>query len=305
MDDKWKDFLVNGGIYDTIQISCEDINDITDLLTGEYSIDLYCPVCKENSVYKKLPRDQNMKIRILALNRQNSNPPPPYYGEPPISQPVTKRHSIPEQKNKSEKEEAFSQLCEYGNEAPINFICSREDNTKLSIFLKFTTSKVIKIGQYPSPIDISSNIPSKYSKLLGPYFSEYKKSIVLHSEGYHVGAYSYLRRIIEYLLESAHQEAEKSPDWNDEGYTYKHFEDKIKLLEDYLPNFFVQNVPLYGLVSKGIHELSEDDCESMYPILKSAIDYTLDEIIEKKEQQRKKEETEKTISALASKYGKK
>jgi hypothetical protein len=43
----------------------------------------------------------------------------------------------------------------------------------------------------------------------------------------------------------------------------------------------------------------------MYPVLKSAIDIAIDEIISKKEKERRASETSSHLAHLASKYGKK
>ena len=40
---------------------------------------------------------------------------------------------------------------------------------------------------------------------------------------------------------------------------------------------------MYGVLSKGIHESSEDDCKSIFPDLKDAIDLFLDAKIAKLE----------------------
>ena len=43
------------------------------------------------------------------------------------------------------------------------------------------------------------------------------------------------------------------------------------MLKDALPEILVGNSTVYGIVSKGIHELSEEDCISYFPILKEYI----------------------------------
>lgn len=54
---------------------------------------------------------------------------------------------------------------------------------------------------------------------------------------------------------------------------------------------------LYGILSKGIHELTEEQCLTYFPVLKDCLYMILDQW----EEMRKKEEKEKSIKAALSK----
>ena len=60
---------------------------------------------------------------------------------------------------------------------------------------------------------------------------------------------------------------------------------------------FTNNSTIYGIVSKGIHELSEEECLQFFPILRDSIFM----ILEKWEEERKRIETEKRLAASLSK----
>lgn len=47
--------------------------------------------------------------------------------------------------------------------------------------------------------------------------------------------------------------------------------EKIKMLEGYLPDILVKNATIYGILSKGIHELSEEECRKYFPVVKECI----------------------------------
>ena len=47
--------------------------------------------------------------------------------------------------------------------------------------------------------------------------------------------------------------------------------DRIKALGDALPNEIVANAGVFGLLSKGIHELSDTDAEALFPLVKAVI----------------------------------
>ena len=69
------------------------------------------------------------------------------------------------------------------------------------------------------------------------------------------------------------------------------------MLKGYLPSVLVDNAQIYGIVSKGIHELSEDECLKYFPILQSCIIM----ILNMWEQQRRQREDEKQMKAALSK----
>lgn len=74
------------------------------------------------------------------------------------------------------------------------------------------------------------------------------------------------------------------------------FENKIELLEEYLPQALVENKNLYGIISKGVHELDEKDCLEMFPNIRIGIELILDDILAEKE----REEKEKILKRFVS-----
>ena len=61
---------------------------------------------------------------------------------------------------------------------------------------------------------------------------------------------------------------------------------------DYLPTTLVDRPEFYGIVSKGIHELSEDDCIEFFPIMQKFIIMILRQL----EKARKDKEDEKNLA---------
>ena len=64
-----------------------------------------------------------------------------------------------------------------------------------------------------------------------------------------------------------------------DGNRNRRVDEKIKILKDYLPEFMVFNAVIYNIISQGIHELSEDECIEIFPILQKSIKLILDEEI--------------------------
>lgn len=164
---------------------------------------------------------------------------------------------------------------------------------ELVFYFKYEDNKILKVGSYPSYKDIvrgklikeiaipSSKIPRELSTALG-----------LRAQGVLIGAYAYLRRIYETLIEEAAQEAVKKNEFKYDDYKKEHLVDRIKMLTKYLPECMQNNHVAYGILSKGIHELSEDDCESAFDYLYELIK----NILEEAEQKRIKKIREKALS---------
>ena len=75
-------------------------------------------------------------------------------------------------------------------------------------------------------------------------------------------------------------------------------DEKIEKLKGYLPQFLVNNKHIYSILSKGIHELEEEQCSKFFPILKQSIEIMLDELAEAEEKERRRKEIEKAIQEM-------
>lgn len=179
------------------------------------------------------------------------------------------------------------------------FVCSRDEEHKLVFYFRIHNNTITKIGQYPSLADLATVEIQKYRKVLGPeHYPEFNRAVGLASHGIGIGAFVYLRRIFENLIEEAHKLEMASSGWNEELYQKGRMDDKISLLKHALPEFLVENKALYSILSKGIHELTEPECLSAFPITRLGIELILDEKLEKLERDRKIQEASSDISKL-------
>lgn len=180
------------------------------------------------------------------------------------------------------------------------FKCSRNGHHKLYFTFSKTNNTIEKIGQLPSLATLNMYDVQKYSKVLDKkYFHELTKAIGLVSHGIGVGSFVYLRRIFESLINDSYLEAKTNDGWDDEQYSKSKMAEKIDLLKNELPHFLVENKSMYGILSKGIHELSENECLEAFSIVKIAIELILDEKLEKMNKDKKLVEAKKAISSLA------
>jgi hypothetical protein len=167
-----------------------------------------------------------------------------------------------------------------------------------TILVAWQANTLMKVGQYPSLADLATTEIGKYRKILGSVYSEFNRAIGLYAHGVGIGAFVYLRRILEGLIERARQAAQGTDGWDESTYMGARLDEKIRLLAGSLPPFLVENRSVYAILSKGIHELSEQECLAAFPVVRLGIELILDQTLEQQERDAKTEEARKAIAAL-------
>lgn len=141
-----------------------------------------------------------------------------------------------------------------------------------------------RIGQQPFYGDLHIVQVKKYSHVLSVWqIGELTRAVGLASHDVGVGAYVYLRRIFKSLVEEAHQSALSHSGWDEEPYQRARMSERITLLKSHLPSFLIEHPGMYALLSKGIHELSEDDCLKHFETLRIGVELILDERLDLRE----------------------
>jgi hypothetical protein len=185
------------------------------------------------------------------------------------------------------------------------FVCSRKQTHVYWVaFLKYGKSSILKIGQFPSLADVVNPELDKYKKVLGEKLQEFKRGVGLAAHGVNIGSFAYLRRIFEKLIEDARQDAEKAGGFDNEKFAKVRWEEKVEMVLAFLPDRFNEFKPVYSLLSKGIHQLTEDECGLAFPALKAAIELILDEKLEKMNKEKKFKEVQSAMGALSQKHSK-
>ncbi|MGE7129177.1 hypothetical protein [Lysinibacillus xylanilyticus] len=233
--------------------------------TNDFQFDSYCPMCSKESTF------------IMDLNE--------FYKEKQFS--IGSIHGIQERQEQY-RQELVSRLFELGTPKTQVFLCQRNREHRFTFNFYFTDKKLIKTGQYPSMADIEIPGIQKYKSLLKRDYNDFSKAIGLHAHGVGAGSFVYLRRIFENLIEEIHQEYLQSDQWDDDKYQRSRMDDKIRLLQDRLPDILVENRAIYGIMSKGIHELTESECLGLFPDVKLGIELILDEKLHQLNKQTKR-----------------
>ena len=164
----------------------------------------------------------------------------------------------------------------------------------ISIELKDGKFIVRKIGQNPSMLTIKGFDFDKYKKILEELniYDDYKKADLSNADHFYVGAYAYLRRIFEKIIIYYLEDKTLKDD---------HMDTKIEAVKDkFDPR--VRNLlkNLYGILSKGIHELDEEECKEYYQYLKTIIDMQLEYMNTEREKEKQTKELEGIINKITT-----
>ncbi len=173
------------------------------------------------------------------------------------------------------------------------------NHNMIVVFKKIDNKTIMKVGQYPSIYDLNENINNKdFIKLLGDEYSGYyKNACSLSSFNSYIGALTYLRRIYEKLLIDAFNENSDNLDISLDDFKNIRMDEKILYLKASLPSIMFEQGfnNIYKKISDGIHNLSEEDCCKMFPILKKGIEEILIEKLEKIEKNKRITELTKEL----------
>ncbi|MBI5034216.1 MAG: short-chain dehydrogenase [Chloroflexi bacterium] len=266
-----EEFFLNTNLYREF-ILPDDDSTLEGLKNFRGTVDAFCPGCEDRSVFKRhfpsgvgTPRPPNINARTAT--REHA--------------PKTDSHFI------------------------IELVCTRNENHKMWFCFMVRNSKISKIGQFPSLADLTRHSIEKYRKTLGDeHYTELARAVGLNAHGIGIGSFVYLRRIFERLIEQAHREACQDAKWDELDFAQKPMSEKIKQLSAFLPKTLVENANMYLILSKGIHELSENECGKHFEIIKEGIELILDEMIEKAEREKKTKRITNEVARITGKLRK-
>ncbi|PTB17872.1 hypothetical protein C9I57_25435 [Trinickia symbiotica] len=199
-------------------------------------------------------------------------------------------------------EDAIQTYCMGSPVLVVSAACARNGSHRMQfVYLHRFKKGVWKIGQYPSLADLSIPESKQFIKVLGQdRVRELNTAIGLAAHGVGVGSYIYLRRIFESLVEEAHDKARNDGAWDDDAYQRSRMNERVTMLKGYLPAFLVEHPQLYGILSKHVHELSEDECLRNFEAVREAILIIARDKLKAHEEQEHRERTAKLLVKINS-----
>lgn len=280
------DFLLCVPVYEAFAYEGNQTWEVIDLLYFGGIYDCFCPKCGRESTFQVIAPEKPAKyVRNIArenmLRQHGADPEIPL-----IDQNVYR--IVAQCSRVKHHYQNFLFL--------IDNVIVTEESKKPHI--QFT---VQKIGQHPSFGDLNLPKLKKYAHVLSKaLLGELIRAVGLASHDVGVGAYVYLRRVFESLIEEAHEGSKSEANWDEVSYQRSRMTEKITLLKDHLPTFLVDHPEMYSLLSKGVHELSEEECLAHFETLRIGIELILDEKLERKEKEKKIREAKAALTKAVS-----
>lgn len=285
-------YFLETPLYDPIGVGPEDANAILELQFFDRTVDAFCLWCETQSVFDSLP--DFVEVRVGQGRRKAQS----------LSQ-VRKTSGVYVPSGNRVIELTPPKYAVLPRRFENRFVCARCRLQALVFYSDLSDGHLRKVGQLPALADLHLPDLQPYRGILSAArYGELARGIGLAAHGIGIGAFVYLRRVFESLVEEAHvQASEDNDDWDEDAYLHGRMADRIRLLDQYLPEFLVENRALYSVLSLGVHELTEEDCLAHFEVVRAGIELILDEKIEADRKARKIEATRKSVAALENALG--
>ncbi|AQQ02452.1 hypothetical protein B0E33_01625 [Roseibium algicola] len=266
---------LNQTLYTPIQLNPErDDKFLYSLKFEKQQFDAHCVYCGKQSTFRtltdRMPSDVAAeKARVDAFNR-----------------PATDR---------------LKRLNLADGQFALHLGCSRHPVHLYSYFFAYNEKEGVleKIGQTPSLEDVAGADIERYRKILGDDFAELRRATGLFAHGIGIGSFVYLRRIFENLVESARSAADPEGQRETE-FMRMRMAERINALATYLPPALVKYKDTYGILSKGLHELTEDDCKRYFPVVRAAVIMMLEQRYEADQKAKVEAELDRAVAVIAA-----
>ncbi len=303
MGNVFADFIVSSGLYyPSIEVTKDNVEDLISLLAGKVKLDLFCRECGEMRIFSM---EESVKMYYYNDTEQ-------IWIQKVLADEINSYVKVVEMTGMAKPGDIFDhteekwawstwQIDPFTHVIVLPYTCALDSNHKIDFILRRVGNNLIKIGQYPSIADLEKSELRKFRKVFSAEdMTELRRAVGLYADGIGVGSYVYLRRIIERLVLVAKNKAISDGKKTEADFKNKRTEEIIKELKGYLPDTLVSSKEIYGIVSKGIHELSEEQCIAYFSILYNAILLILEEEEAMRQENLKKDEISKSISQLHS-----
>lgn len=178
-------------------------------------------------------------------------------------------------------------------------VCQRSSHVYNYVFRE-TDQRLVKIGQLPSMADIAfGELRHIDASLNDADRKELGTALGLFGHGAALGGFAYLRRVFERMIDRAHQRKIDSGG-EVQGFDAMKMHEKIAALKTELPSRVVANSKVFSILSLGLHELTEEKCTVIFPLMKAMIFQMLEQEEHKRNADKAARETEAQLSKLLS-----
>ncbi len=261
-------------LYSGIQLNPDrDVEFLRSLKFGAQQFDAHCVYCGQGATFRtltdRLPADVAQAEKVQDFNERA-------------------------------KEQAKRLKLEDGQFA-LHLGCSRRPDHLYRYFFDYDEKQgvLMKVGQTPSLEDVAGADIERYRKILGNDFGELRRATGLFAHGIGIGSFVYLRRIFENLVEAARSSADPKGEREAE-FRKMRMADRVSELAAHLPPAVVKYKDAYGILSKGLHELTEAECKRHFPVVRAAVIMMLEQRYEAAEKAKATADLDRAVAAIAA-----
>lgn len=260
-------------LYAPIQLNpTRDANFLGRLKDDALHFDAHCVYCQQASTFRALDRVKEKDTIAEALASRSQ----------------------------AAKDE-IKRLKLQGGQFALHVNCARNPDHLYSYFFHYHPMEAVltKIGQSPSLEDVAGADIERYRGILGDDFVELKRATGLFAHAIGIGAFVYLRRIFENLVEAARKSAD--PDGLRESELLgMRMSERVQALAEHLPPAVVKYKDAYSILSKGLHELSEAECKQYFPVVRLAIINMLEQRYEAEQKAKAAADLDRAMASIMS-----
>ncbi len=265
-------------LYENLAIDGKEAYDILQAIDyGRIVFDLYCPMCGHNTTWQR-PAEPNQSTSAHLR------------GTVDYKQVDALKNTL--------KNLDFS--CARNRTHVATFSIALFDVNMDKTTGRAATLTLQKYGQLPALADVAASELDAYKSFIDAAdLRELKRAVGLATHGIGIGAFVYLRRIFERMVQEAGQRAAQGANGLDLGaFSTMRMEDKLQAVKGFVPDWMVQNRKLYSILSVGLHELTEEACREAFPAVKTGIIALLEQHAELARREERAREAAKALEKL-------
>lgn len=290
---KIANLLATGPQYESIEVSGKELADLVWTLQSEaLRFDTFCPACKNITTWQQLPPAGDV-YHTIGVHLEKK-------------QDALQEYLIP----------GLTRLLRH-----LEFQCARQPKHRLFAAVDLRNvilsknlgvrpvekATLTKFGQLPSLADLAASELEEYRKFIDEKdLKDLQRATGLAAHGIGIGSFVYLRRIFEGLVNEAADSAATSSEGFDQiAFRSMRMEDKLQAISGHVPAWMVTNRKLYGILSIGLHELTENGCIEAFSAVKQGTLALLEQHAEVHRREKRAKDAASELQKLGERLGKK
>lgn len=285
-------------LYQRHELIGRDPNDQARALRlYERKFDMYCPSCAKETTWSPVVSSE---LKLQQTNYQKRSKLDPMGGGRTLPPDWLGDFTL-------------SVVCGRNDEhrADFHFVTERSVLTAMQALERLEGKKappdlvwLVKIGQHPSLTDFQLGDLREFEEgMTKEQRKEFVRATNSTAHGFFVAACVYFRRVFESVLKEAKIEYMKQHSksaWPE--FEQARTDERIRLLREHLPPFMSEHPELYGVLSLGVHELTEEQCAGELPMLRQAIELIMRDRVTLARQKRQRGDVAKLLAKSVDRH---